>query len=162
MSTSSPAHAPEVRLAIAGAAGAGVLGVVVVVGAVLLGHADAALALALGPALVVLTGLVVIPLLRLGGAAGNEMVVAMSLAALGLRVMVSLIAFAVLRTTDVVDMRTFAIGLAVALVGALAAEMTAASRDPRFFWVQVPPAQGRPAPPARPAAPRGDTERQLT
>lgn len=176
MPLTPPHTAPEETLAAAGAAGAAVAMILGV--AIALAVADGAVALAVGAGagLVALLGVIALPmyrLLALSGRAGsgNEMVVGMSMAALGLRVMVALIAFAVVRGLDLLPIREFAVGLAGGLVCALVAEMAAAARDPRFFWVDATatPSSRSDIPngtPRRSATDlgvlRSDTERQLT
>lgn len=150
MPTTAPNHAPEVRLALAGALGAAIVAVLGALVAAVAVDGRAAVAVGGGALLVAVVGLLALPLYKLGSAAGNDMVVAMSVAALGLRVMVALIVFAVLSQFELVPMATFAIGLACGLLCALVAEMVTATRDPRFFWVQSP------------SPTRSDTERQLT
>jgi hypothetical protein len=126
---------PEEKLALAGALGASAVALPAAVVALVV---DApALAVAGGALLVAVLALAALPLYRLGSAAGNEMVVAMSMAALGLRVVLALAAFAGLSFLTDVPMTAVAAGLASGLVGSITAEMLAAARDPRFFWVQT-------------------------
>lgn len=174
----TPHTAPEQTLAIAGALGAAAAAVAGTVIALAVTDGTTALAVGTGAGLVALLGVLVLPLYRLVAAVGNDMVVGLSVAALGLRVAVAMVATAIVSSLGLLPIRRFAIGLAVGLVCALVAEMAAAARDPRFFWVQVPatttplsPRSDRAATPPRSGdAPigadrsplRSDTERQLT
>ncbi len=160
MRSTTPMRVPEEKLAIAGALGA-LAGAVVSAGVTLaVDSAGSALIAGSGAGLVALLALLALPLYRLGAVAGNDMVVAMAMAALGLRMMVALIVFAILATLTAVPMTIFAVGLAVGLVASIIAEMLAASRDPRFFWVSTTPSTTSVPAPGDTA--HSGTERQLT
>ncbi|WP_370325704.1 hypothetical protein [Euzebya sp.] len=132
--------APEAKLATAGALGA--LAAALPAGAVALAVVPAAdaLAVALGSALVAVLALSALPLYRMGaraGAARTDVVVTMALVALAQRLMLGVAVLAALwRLTDL-PMRALGAGVAVGLVASVAAEMVAAARDPRFFWVDA-------------------------
>ena len=129
---------PEEKLALAGASGAAVVALPAVAIAWAVEGIGAAVPVAGGALLVAVLALAALPLYRLGAAAGNEMVVAMSMAALGLRMLLALVVFAALSYLTAVPMVPFAIGLAAGLVASIGAEMATAARDPRFFWVSNP------------------------
>ena len=146
----TPNHAPEQSLAVAGVLGACAVAVIGSVVAGVLDGGEAGVAVGAGAVLVAALSIVAMPLYKRGAKVGNDMVVAMSLAGLGLRGMVALVVLVLVAQLGLLPMNSFAIGLALGLVGALVAEIIAAARDPRFFWLSIP------------STPHSDTERQLT
>lgn len=129
---------PEEKLARAGALGAALVALPVG-GLVLLSQTSTAgLTAVAGSLLVGLIALAATPLYRLGSALGDQAVVAVHMAALGLRLLLGVAIFAALARLTDAPMTHFAVGVAAGLVASIIAEMVTAARDPRFFWVTTP------------------------
>lgn len=156
MATSVHLRVPEEKLARAGALGAVLSAFPAAALAGAISGAGEMLPVAAGAVAIALLAMVSTPLYRMGSAIGNQAMVAVQMAALGLRLLLAVAIFAALATLTGVDMAPFSVGVAVGLVASVIAEMTAAARDPRFFWVVTEPRNAHP-----PAAPvTHGTERQ--
>lgn len=128
---------PEERLARAGALGAVLAAVPAAAVALGVAPASDAAAVAGGAVLVGLLALAATPLYHLGTTAGRRGVVAAHLLALGLRLVLGVAIFLALQWRTEIPMTSFAAGIAVGLPASVIAELLAAARDPRFFWVDA-------------------------
>ena len=129
---------PEEKLARAGALGAALVALPVGGVVALSQTSTAGLTAVAGSLLVGLVALAATPLYRLGSALGDQSVVAVHMAALGLRLLLGVAIFAALARLTDAPMTHLAVGVAAGLVASIIAEMVTAARDPRFFWVTTP------------------------
>lgn len=126
---------PEEKLARAGALGAVLAAVPGGLVGLSVAGAAAGAALAGGSVLVAALVLATTPLYRL---ASDASIIAAHMAALGLRLLLGVAIFAALAQLTAVPLDSLAAGVGVGLVASIIAEMVAASRDPRFFWLVTP------------------------
>lgn len=136
---------PEEKLARAGALGAALAAVPAAAVALAVATTSDATAVVGGALLVALLALAATPLYRLGGRGGRHGIVAAHLLALGLRLALGVAIFLALQWRTEIPMTSFAAGIAVGLPASVTAELLAAARDRRFFWVDATPSTPAPS-----------------